>query len=152
MFKKIFNFNRNKKNNDIKEKNVIEEKNIIKETNLPKEEKVVEDKNNDIINELFNSNVFYSLEMKNEKGEFVKYTQLIGDDTGDTSLLNLIFTDKDKADKYILNELVDLVKYEIRTVEINIEDIFNYINDLKNKNCTGIIINYPYNWAIYKFN
>lgn len=106
---------------------------------------------NEIINKLFSSKNFYYLEVKDEKGNIVKYTQLIDDNNDNLVLLGLVFTSKEKADEYINSELKALKKNNIKPISMDINQILAYINNLKKSDIEGIIIDYPYDWCILKF-
>ena len=67
-----------------------------------------------------------------------------------SQLLGFVYTDKDKANEYLNDELKEIKKEGIYVKEIKMEDIMDYIQDLKDNNVEGMIINYPYNWITFR--
>lgn len=66
-----------------------------------------------------------------------------------SKLLGFVYTDKDKANEYLNDELKEIKKEGISIKEIKMENIMDYIQELKDNKVEGIIINYPYNWIIF---
>lgn len=58
-----------------------------------------------------------------------------------------IYTDLDKAKKYVDDELKDM---NVTVRKINENELINLLSEIVKLGGDGFIVNYPYNWAIFK--
>lgn len=117
------------------------------------------EKSPNLIDEFFDNSFFYTYKItpinktQNYLSKKSKYfTQLINDTENQVGLFGIVYTDKKYATKYLETDLKNMEKeFKVEIIEVNIEDIFDYLNSLSNEKVEGIMINYPYNWQSYKF-
>lgn len=143
----MFNFFKKKKEiNKFEEKEeiILEEKEVITNNlNFFDDENCI--KNMDLfLNKFFECEKIYTYVISKPPKTDKYYMQVVN-----SKLLGFVYTDKDKANKYLDDELKEIKKEGIYVKEMQIEDIMNYIQELKYNKVEGIIINYPYNWIIF---
>lgn len=102
-----------------------------------------------IINDLFSREYIFVLSHFNMKKNKEFYKEKIKTDNGRTFVLGLVYLDEKNAKEY--GAEVKNINKDVVVEKIKIEQLMNYVKNLKSFGAEGFIINYPYNWVIYQF-
>lgn len=140
-------FNLFKKKKEIKEEVIQEETigEINNNLNFFNDENCIKDMDL-FLNKFFECEYIYTYVISKPPKTEKYYMQVVG-----SQLLGFVYTDKEKANEYLNNELKEIKKEGIYVKEMKIENIMDYIQELKDNKVEGTIINYPYNWIIFNF-
>lgn len=102
-----------------------------------------------LINDILTKEHIYVLSYSNIKKNKEFYMEQIMTDNNRMYLLGLLYSDEKTAREYALE--LRKSKLEVFAERLKTEDIMDYCNNLIHLNGEGFIINYPYNWTVYKF-